>query len=804
MIAKLAWKNVKSRPLRATATILVIAVAVALLFCMFSFKDAVYEYIFAVETADSGNSNVLVRTNSTTPRIMNSKGLENIDGVEDVVATLAMYALYDGEYVRVRGFESGKAESLQKIKVVDGDLSALEDNVDNVVVSRAFADEKNVKVGDALTLVNGSFKNTFYVCAIAENDGYFLSGAPYTFIGRVEGTSRLLVGENKIFNEIYLVTSSADKVIETLKSHELYKDFTIDYAEDSDYIGTQADSLSAPVVVAGLGVIVLAVACIVLISLTTVAERRKYVSKLTVIGATRRDILGVFLVETLFVSFIGAVVGSVLAGGLFALLVKLILSSMIGFSINGLYLFGASALGFALSVLGVIIPVASSFRSSVRENEFAVEKKSVVKIAFPIALTLATVVSVVVEHTVASAKGGLSIVNVLLLLLTAVVDIPYIYRAIAKALSKSKNAKVAIVGKFESRNKRHSNLQTLTAGTAVVMLLFMAWTLTTEIFTGYLSEFEDKIFITNVSESIAESADADGILSVDGVKSVTPMVWKQGDVILPNGKVKTVNILGSAGALDLIDFEYITDESAVRNAVTQDGYVVIDKAYAELYGVGVGDTLSFDIDGNKADLIVGGITHHVLFGGNYIVISLDNLKNKFGIGADTVIAVADDPALVAERIRGKYSEKNYYATEALTMYEWDAESMSAVFDLVGTLAIILAVLTYLVLIASAVVSFPADDKARTSLLSAGVSKNGLLGMEIGKNVFTAITSYAVSFGISVAVTASLINALRLFDLYYGFMYNAGIVALVGGVIAVAYTLIPLLLGYKRKYNMLRK
>lgn len=800
---KLALKNIKSKRLRTAATVLVIAAAVALLFCMFSFRSVVYKYILATETAASGDADVLISTYSANSSITDTGGLASVTEVDDVVATLSMYTMYDNDYVRIRGFEIGKADSLQKITITAGSLPEFDCNPYSIIVSEAFAKKHALNIGDFLDLGNGSTPITFQVCAIAQNDGYFFGENPPVILARVEGVSEFIVpgGSAKIFNEIYLKTASPNDVISELESDEFFGKFKITHAVNFNYVNTQSDSMSAPVVVAGLSVIFLAVTCIVLISLSTVTERRKYVSKLTSIGATRGQIFLIFLTEALLVAFTGAVIGALLAGGVLLLLVNFTLSSLISFNVSWFYLLTATTIGFVLAVLSVILPILSSFRLSIRENEFAITKKNLVKITFLATLTIAAVACVTIEHIVEGAKGMLSLINILLILATVVFDIPFLYRACAKAISRTKKVDFAILGKFEMRSRHCFSLQLLTVCTTVIMLLFMSWTLTTEIFTGYLSRFEDKIFVTNVPADIADSTDADGISDVDGVKSVTPAVWKQGDVTLPDGNSRTVNILGSADMLDLLELEYLTEESVVRSIVSRDGYVIIDKAYSELYGIQTGDILSFEIDGRKANLVVGGITHHVLFSGNYVIISLDNLKKSFGLDADTVIVVADDPALVADRIRNTYPQRNYYVIETLVMYEWEAESMSAVFDLVGVLTMILALLTYLSLIASAIVEFPGADRTRTALLCAGMSKNRLFGMEIGKNIFRATLSYLVSFAASALMTMSLINALRVFNLYFEYMYNAKSTALVGAAIAFAYMLIPLLLNYKRKYHM---
>ena len=142
--------------------------------------------------------------------------------------------------------------------------------------------------------------------------------------------------------------------------------------------------------------------------------------------------------------------------------------------------------------------------------------------------------------------------------------------------------------------------------------------------------------------------------------------------------------------------------------------------------------------------------------------------------------------------------------DALTLYKWDAESLGNVFDLVGTLAIVMVVLVYMVLIASAVASRPNGEKGRTAMLSAGMSRKTLLSSECFEYALNALVSFVTSFAVSVLMTASLIGALRLFGLYFEFMYSADVVSYVGLALSAGYTLIPLLAGFKKKYTLKRQ
>ena len=125
MILSLALKNLRAKPLSTVWGVLVIAVAVAMFFCVFSFGDAVYDYIYAVETADAGASDVLIAGKSGGNRLTSAAPLDALgDKIDYAVPTLSLYALASAppgeQYVKLRGFEQGDWEKLQKINFAEG------------------------------------------------------------------------------------------------------------------------------------------------------------------------------------------------------------------------------------------------------------------------------------------------------------------------------------------------------------------------------------------------------------------------------------------------------------------------------------------------------------------------------------------------------------------------------------------------------------------------------------------------------------------------------------------------------------
>lgn len=215
MILGLAFKSLKSKPWRTVALIAAIALSVAMFFCMFSFEGAVYEYVYAVETADSGDSDIMISAKSGGDRIALVDPLYGVDGVESVTATVSVYALMKrenaaDEYIRLRGFADGGITALGGVSLTSGGLPS---HSDDVVISEAMSEHFGLDVGDVVTVqgmtASGRSVN-FFVSGIAENTGAFAADSPYVVLGHASRVSSVIIA-GTVYNEIFVhVADGAD------------------------------------------------------------------------------------------------------------------------------------------------------------------------------------------------------------------------------------------------------------------------------------------------------------------------------------------------------------------------------------------------------------------------------------------------------------------------------------------------------------------------------------------------------------------------------------------------------------------
>ena len=804
----LALKNLKAKPLRTLASVLAIAVAVAMFFCMFSFEGAVYEYVFAVETADFGESDLMIAAKSGGDRIALVQPLYDVEGVESVTPTVSVYALASAgereEYVRLRGFDNGAVDSLGEVRLVAGDLSLRQDDV---IVSEAMAEAFGLRAGDYFTvrgMVAGTKPVSLFVRGIAENRGAFAADSPYNVLGHASTVGSLLLAGGTVYNEIFIgVEEGADvaEVRERVAALPEYASLTVSECLDGNYISTRARNLASPVTIAGAAVALLSVAGVALVFTSGIRDRRAYAAKLTLVGATKKRVFAVFCLESAAVALVGAAVGAALAAGVFALMLRIVLSSAMTFSVNAGLLIASLAAGGGAAFLASLYPLVKVFRATARENLVGAPERGRAGLVLLAVLLAVTLTCLLVENLVPGAKGALSVIDLLLSVACAAAAAPYIARFAGRMLARTSRPSAIAAGYSAARERKTAgSAQILAVGMTVSMLLFTAWSLTTSIFSDFTAEFERMILVTNVSSAV----DTSEFTELDGVDSAHLMVWRQAELSADGVEGRSVNILGSADALGLADFACLTSREDVENALAA-GKIVLDSSMRELYGIDVGSVVTVDIDGAARELEVGALVRHNLFNGAYVIVSEETLEGEYGLAPDTVVLIAsDDAAKTAERVRSVFADRNYYALPALEAYEWDTRSLENVFDLIAALAFMLTALAFAVAVAGVTVGRAYSERTRSTLLCAGLSKRGLLGAELTEHALAAASAFLLALPVSALAVQCLVNALGLFGLYFEFMYNVVAALAAGLVVAAAFALVPVVFGFARRYDMRRR
>ena len=800
----LALKNLKDKIGKTIGMIVAIMISIVVLFCIFSFNGAVNDYLVKTDSADSGISDITITPKSDGAKISSTAELENVEGISFAVGTLNFYGEAKGEYLSIVGMDSDDFLKLNKFDILEGSIEDLQGSRENIAISVAMAKNANVKLGDELEISVFNRSNKFYVAAICENTGYFASDSPYKVLGHNAGGMARLIGVSVggICNRIYVKAESGysvDKLIKNIKAVETYSNMTVKQSLDLEYVAQQSESYSATVIIGGVAVAVLLVGALVVLQTLSAEEKRVLISKLTTVGATKKQLVSLFALENGFVALVGLILGLCLAPLGLYLLLKLTISSAV-FGVNALYLILSGILVFAISFGAGFIPYFMARKKSSRENlVLQKNQKNVATVISAAVSALLVVLNLLVMALtpMPTVRGVFGLLNVAMIAICACLIAPLILKGISKGLSRSKNPDVYVAAKGLENKSTRRGARLLTLGVTVGVLLTLAWTVTKAVFSNFKDDYADLIFVTNVSST---ATDFDDISAVKGVEKASKALWLKGDAEF-KGLKKSVNVIAVDDVFDIIDFRFITDKKTCSEKLNE-GYCLIDYAYSVLHGLNVGDSVKLKYEDKTATFTVGGIVRQELFGGAYLVVGRQTLSSALNTSCfDTIVVSAKNADAVAKKMQTEFSSKNLFVLTALKTFSWESESFDKIFNLIGYLSIMFLLAMMASVIVNVFIARGTKKNERSQLMLLGMQKKDMLLSEWLEHTIVAAVAFVIAVAFSALHILSLIYALLLFELYFEFYYVAWVTFTVSGVVCLIYSLLPFILCFSRGYKI---
>ena len=814
MIAKLAFKNVISKIWRTLATVVAVAISIAAVFLILSFKSAIYDYISRNSIANTGTEyGVHIKYSPNGDKTITIDAARAHEEVEDVSPSLEFYWLFNDEYVSLRGFQEGKLDSLNEVIPMYGSMDDIK-NVDDVIISYTTAKYFNLRLGDCFTFV--STKNVpykFEVKVIAEDEGYFGGRGIPVVLANVKGISRIIIGsETEIYNNLYIKAKpgvSNSDLVKILAQDPKFENLIVEESINYEKIEQNATNFSATVQIVGVAVMILAVFGIAIILLLSTNEKRDYIAKLSIIGASKKQIAGIFLIELAITGLLGVIVGVGFATGLHAVVLFALAGTLKTFKIVAWKLIVSLIVGFILTMVFGSYPMLKAFRGTIRDNVVDSGKKTPLTYIVPIGLAVLTAITFILGFTVRPLYGIMGILSLVLIILLLAVLMPIVLKLCVKPFAKHKDTKapLKLAAIAVTRNKQTVSAgRLLSVGLVAIMLMFAIWKMTTSVFTGYMNDFKNIVFVTNTTQD-----DVPVLSQTEGVDRVFQVYWGEVKISYNGGsKEKGTRLIGSKEVIDAFDFSFITPKEVVMQRLDEDGYVFIDKSMQRLYNIREGEEVNITLDGKTKTVKVGGILSSTLFTGNYLVMGPKTLLDTFGAKTNnTMITTKSDttPQNVVNIIRSKYAgEHNYYAAALIDMFKFDISFLNNVFAMIGILAGIILIMIAVSLSSSDMVAHGIRITEREMLMCAGMSKKMLFKSELLEHFLVAIITFVISVATVFALFAALLNAIALFGLYFEiawpiFIQNLWVIVVVGFALCAYYSLIPLIFAYKKGYKL---
>ncbi|MCD6403271.1 MAG: ABC transporter permease [Candidatus Aenigmarchaeota archaeon] len=326
---KITWNSISQRKLRSTLTVIGIAIGIAAIISLVSISEGLKQTI-TKQLQQFGANKIVVMpfaSTSTTSSFASSyfteddvKKVEKVSGVELVVPFLlkTVSVEYKGEkeLIMVAGIEPEKTknlfENIQGYELESGSFLRKNDKT-SVILGNAVAHDmfsEEVEVGDKIKIGD----KTFRVKGILKRVGNRLDDntivVPMNPLREITGEQKeitMMMVEAKNAEEVEKVAERIRKKLEDYWKKGTFTVLTTRQLAERIKIITSAMTIflggiaAISLIVAGIG--------IANTMLMSVMEKTREIGIMKAIGATNKDVLKIFLIESILLSIIGGIVG---------------------------------------------------------------------------------------------------------------------------------------------------------------------------------------------------------------------------------------------------------------------------------------------------------------------------------------------------------------------------------------------------------------------------------------------------------------------------------------------------------------
>lgn len=291
--------------------------------------------------------------------------LSKIDGVEKTAGMLESSVIdtsknSDSSRYGFRLY-GAKTDDLSIVGINNINGSVFDENENEIIVGKSLAEEENYTIGDKIDIYGNEFKIT----GIYETGSIFYDSAMYTGLGRLQNLTdnedKISSISIKIKKEANLTTvndkikSEYNNTLSTITTEEMAQ--TID--DTLDMINSATTAIEAlAIIIGGLGVINT--------MMMTVFERTREIGVLKSVGWTKKRILSMIMGESIVLTLISGIIGSILGVLAVFILFKINGDNMtVIFNIN--IFIKAFLVAFSVGIVGGLYPAIKASRLSPTE-----------------------------------------------------------------------------------------------------------------------------------------------------------------------------------------------------------------------------------------------------------------------------------------------------------------------------------------------------------------------------------------------------------------------------------------------------
>ena len=710
--SSLAVRQVRARRLRALLTAAGIVLGVGMILGALLLAATINRTFTDLFDSVYGKTDLVVSGNGEDSlKASTLRTVERTPGVQDAVGqVLSVFTVVDesglasedpSEQLNVAGQEP-RARNLTDAQQVAGrrPQEGLE-----ISLQDSWAESQGYEVGDRVRLATPDGVKRFEVVGLFQfSTGLEFGGEGFAAIP-LERARDLMDKAGRVDEVDVVVTGGGDAEIETVREaieRRLPKGVEVDTPQGkSDEVESQLQAFNA--ILYFFAAMALFVGGFLIFNAfhMSVFQRTREIGMLRTLGTSRGKIVGSVLIEAALLGVIGAIVGLALGVGLALALIELMRS--IGFPVGDLVVtavapVAAVVTGLLTAVLGALHPARRAGRTSPIRAVLGTEGLRVAlrprRAVFGLVLIGAGLagafwLGAAEETTPVVAAAGMA--GTIAIFFGIAMVAPFAIRPLVRFLSWPLRSVSPVEGRLAADAARSDPSRTAATATALMIglaLVVAVNSLGSSFLTTISDEF-DRSFARDLTVQPTGFAPGQGpqqTIAGDLHKKLEKL--PEAAVVARERFLFTPQLPGPRGkteadgllvAFDPPRYERVDEteiEGADREEVFRrldDGEVTLGEGYADEKGLGVGDELRLDGPSGSQRARIAGIVQTVIFGGQTVGMSLETMRDVYGVTADSELALkatsADErPALrrkVTDIVRKDYPNLSVLSNEEL-------------------------------------------------------------------------------------------------------------------------------------------
>ncbi len=670
-LGKFSLREVQSRPLRTLFTFSSIALGVggvvAVLLATSTTRQAQRDMLKAV----SGKADLEIVADGNGFPVAWLQQVRDTPGVDVAVPSLNRFAVIFANDQKARtqvlGIDLRIDQQVREYEIIEGGPLAA---YDQMLLDSSFAQSLNIPVGSQVKLLARSGLQEFKVVGLVRPKGsaaIALSSAAYLPLRTAQDAFR---ARNQLDQIQLTVREGTDPVaVQNELKKRLQSGAAIRKPRTSSPMARETMYATENGLLLSIAFALLITSFIIYNTFQmTVGERRKQLGILRAIGATRRQVAGMILKESLWVSVAGAIAGGLLgvflASYLNSATQAVLQVSLPRVQLTILPFVVAAVAGIGVSLLGALLPAHRASTVEPLEAMRATELKHNDEVIRKTKLAGYVTLPVGMLLLLASLSGRLPVgadaVAIVLILLGCVLFIPLILDSCSGFIVRIMSGWLGVEAKLAHKQlMRHIGRTTLTTG-----VLFIAISTSTglagnimdnvaNIRGWYTRSIIGDFFVRASLPDLASGAAADlppeiaGLLeNIPGIDSIDPMRFVSAN---SDDDAVVLVIRDFVGAEEFFDIAQGTNARALQGLRNEQA--VIGSVLAQRRGVNLGDLIPLETPEGTVNLKVAATTNDYIGGGLTIYLDRDYAKRLLGVdGVDAyVINTAPTARLAVEK-----------------------------------------------------------------------------------------------------------------------------------------------------------